>query len=105
MILHNKKTGEIVYAANTSVLAGYRSLDALNEEWEDYKPVEPLIKNEKVRKAVRAWADFNGSYPIYCEDRCTLSYNHVPRIEFKDIVFTGLNDRPYNIVELCGEEE
>ena len=35
------------------------SLAELNEEWEDYKPKEPLIKDEKVRKAVRAWAEAN----------------------------------------------
>lgn len=120
MKLRNKKTGEFkefneMFLTQTvretdlitseHVASKYHSLAELNEEWEDYKPVEPLIKDEKIRKAVRAWADFNGDYPIYCEDRCTLSCEHAPRIEFKDRVFANLDDRAYTIAELCGEEE
>lgn len=41
----------------------YNSIEKFNDDWEDYKPKEPLIKNEKDRKAVRAWAD-----------ACNLSY-------------------------------
>lgn len=109
--LRNKKTGEIVglsiYGIEVHIRKEeqpfYHSLAELNEEWEDYK--EPLIKDEKVRKAVRAWADSNRAYPIYCEDNCTLSYNHAPRIEFENRVFANLDGRPYTITELCGEEE
>lgn len=32
----------------------YDSLKAFCEVWEDYKPAEPLIKDEKVRKAAYA---------------------------------------------------
>jgi hypothetical protein len=36
----------------------YDSLDKLYYEWEDVRP--PLIKDKKIRKAVRAWAEVNG---------------------------------------------
>ena len=80
MKLRNKKTGEIgklhcdmnVIPTKYGVFEDtdirghyweYASLAELNEDWEDYKPKEPLIKDEKIRKAVRAWAESweNGS--------------------------------------------
>lgn len=115
MKLRNKKTGEIIIPTDYTFATYddgikyghyiYYSLAELNEEWEDYAPKEPLIKDEMVRSAVRMWANFNGTYPIYCEDRCTLSYDHSPRIEFKNLVFANLGSRAYTIAELCGEEE
>ena len=68
MKLRNKKTGEIkewqkVGAIDYGELnevydsTEYNSLAELNYEWEDYKPVEPLIKDEKIRKALRAAYD------------------------------------------------
>ena len=86
----------------------YKTLAELNEEWEDYKPVEPLIKDEKIRKAVRAWAETNELKPDYevkyDADRygliswqADISFNF--RIE-------GLeHNKKYTIAELCGEEE
>ena len=74
MRLRNKKTGKIgelsgvnrivVYEydmplCGNSILGEYDTLAELNEECEDYKPAEPLIKDEKIRKAVRAWAEMN----------------------------------------------
>ena len=43
----------------------YDSLAELNAEWKDYEPKEPLIKDEKVRKAVRAWAEANNIKAVY----------------------------------------
>lgn len=52
---------------------------------------EPLIKDEKIRKAVRAWAEANG-------DTITFVYGH-KRLNY-------LSDhKTYTIAELCGEEE
>ena len=88
----------------------YSSLAELNEEWEDYKPTDPLIKDEKIRKAVRAWADVLGIEYIYVfhdED-----INCIFRSDFSDleIQFDGsfeeqIKDGTYTIEELCGEEE
>ena len=141
MKLRNKKTGEIVdalireqggngayshivcdikayepnagiKAKNRYVLGEYNSLTEINEEWEDYKPVEPLIKDEKIRKAVRAWAELNRNesevFKITMIDRCTLSIaNHGPRFEtWNNTYYDNLQrGREYTITELCGEEE
>lgn len=53
MKLRNKKTGEIGNFALVRAIGdiNYTSLAELNEEWEDYEPKEPLIKDEKIRKA------------------------------------------------------
>lgn len=60
MKLRNKKTGEIKKIVclqmiekrkgEYDVFNAYKSLAQLTEEWEDYKPDEPLIKNEETRK-------------------------------------------------------
>jgi len=52
MKLRNKKTGEVkeLYIGKLNLNFGdcnrvYNSLSELNEEWEDYTPDEPLIKD------------------------------------------------------------
>ena len=66
MRLKNKKTGKITEIEEVNLVvmdderdcyesfAEYHSLAELNEEWEDYAPKDPLIKDEKIRNAVRA---------------------------------------------------
>ena len=128
MKLRNKKTGEIQvlrfphnefdedddkqYSLNLLDYRGneynYNSLAELNEEWEDYKPVEPLIE-KKFRKIIREWSKVNGyTRLIYDKKRDCL---HSPYCEFVCIsffrldVFEELEDRKsYDITELCGEE-
>lgn len=73
MKLRNKKTGEIGGLLGLKVSAGiiwlniefqgrepkaycYNSLAELNDEWKDYKPVEPIF-DEKIRRGIRAWWD------------------------------------------------
>lgn len=41
-------------------LAQYKTLEELLEEWEDYKPKEPLIRHEGIRKTFRDWCVENG---------------------------------------------
>lgn len=137
MRLRNKKTGEVFDAlirergggdtysiivcdikaynqskstllATHSILDEYDSLAKLNEDWEDYTPKEPLIKDKKIRKAIRAWYEINFTEkPIYLEDSCTISIDHSPRFEVvKGYYFMTLaKGNPYTITELCGEEE
>ena len=75
---------------------------------------EPLIKDEKIRKAVRAWAVANviNSGHYYNTDIKFNATEHrlqwiQTAIEFNDI--TGLDNledgETYTIDELCGEEE
>ena len=126
MRLRNKMTGEIIEACDFTVdepsvkVMGidsvnrkgvYSSLAELNEEWDDYKPAEPLIKDEKIRKAVRAWAEAcRLKYATYKQSSNEF-YDPDTRGKFA-IKFTlkpievWLDDgKCYTIAELCGEEE
>ena len=132
MKLRNKKTGEIAMVEfladyqnddgteigfrvkNTLDCYSYSSLAELNEDWEDYKPAEPLIKDEKIRKAVRAWAEVNNinSNHYYETNVKFSSPEHEftwidTSVQFNEI--TGLerleDGKEYTIAELCGEEE
>lgn len=123
MILRNKKTGEIgevagvmrftVYEPNmqlcgNSVLGQYDTLAELNAEWEDCTPKEPLIKDEKIRKAVRVWAEANHVTRVKYDAswnsfRCT---DFVIGFDYDFDRHDGLEDEEsYTIAELCGEEE
>ncbi len=93
MKLRNKKTGEIFYP----------------DEWETFEPKEPLIKDEKIRKAVRAWAEANGEednivFTRSCEYGDYMFYtNGGGDICFEQAI--DLTTGSYTIAELCGEEE
>lgn len=100
--------GFIVKVPDGRGIAGYKydSLNALNEEWEDYEPKKPLVKNEEIRDIIRAWADVNDAGRLkYNSDenslddiyRNTITFNR--GLELEDGHF-------YTIFELCeGEEE
>lgn len=118
MRLRNKKTGEIISCYRSLILNGkdYTSLAELNEDWEDYEPKVPLIKDEKIRKAVKAWAEVNDIKKIIVFD-CgnNAPYTPVGAVDFAEngshleIRFRTEErfdtDRIYTIEELCGEEE
>lgn len=135
MKLRNKKTGELVdawsfYDGNESVNLKYftddgqvnleyNSLSELNEEWKDYEPVEPLIKDknyperaEKARKTLKMWADANGFKKVsyHVDSYVSVFYNEcnpsecATTIEFGWIM-EGLKPGTYGITELCGEAE
>ena len=125
MKLRNKKTGEVVeplssgpidlyfylnkYEENEVDRKTYQSLAELNSEWEDYKPAEPLIKDEKIRKAVRAWAELIPSAQVRYDHSDGRFYTHSDYIVPYSISFPvilGLDEtKDYTIAELCGEEE
>ena len=120
MKLRNKKTGEIREDSDLGkMLSRYEmpsfdSIAELCEEWEDYKPAEPLIKDEKIRKAVRAWAEAVGGSPVcFCEDtgyegvgRLKIYREGYPAVFDLGHQFYDLElDTQYTIAELCGEEE
>lgn len=138
MKLRNKKTGEIesvsidTFGVNEkdrrigiSVLdftspsdyrciASYSSLAELNEDWEDYKPAEPLIKDEKIRRAVRVWAEaenctseMNLYYTLNRQEKYITFHNpqtgsELQLCDFDSPVFQEM--REYTIAELCGED-
>ena len=81
-------------------------IDCVNYYPEHEMPKEPLIKDEKIRKAVRAWAELCGI------DRCYFEHNEgsfaskwysisLPTSKHGEDIESGT----YTIAELCGEEE
>lgn len=121
--LRNKKTGEIkdfgnlqVYAETentdeSQLLGNFDSFKQILEYYEDYIPIEPLIKDSKIRKAVRAWAEANDIEDgiTYLGDGEFHSYLNTT-IDFAILVdehrFDLLEKRKeYTVTELCGEEK
>lgn len=126
MKLRNKKTGKIqtcemvvitdeqmdreIASLNKHTFL-FRSVEQFNDEYEAYKPTEPLIKDEKVRKAVRAWAEANGidELTYYSSSHywyLRASNNHDQSIDFwisynRDPEL--IENKRYTITELCGE--
>lgn len=122
MKLRNKKTGKIVEREEFILIkhidgdgswqdGSYHSLAELNEEWEDYKPVEPLIEDEKARKVFREWADLFGAKRFRVDHLCSFCRTVItsndlveePAIELPG--FIGKDSETYTKVELCGDEE
>lgn len=131
MKLRNKKTGKrgwiaecnnyfiVVYPVNEKWEAYsnekyvYHSLSEVCEDWEDVK--EPLIKDEKMRKFVRDWAEMNGISEIIVFDKSNSPYIPAGQVVFAEdaghlrICFKTDEkfdtDRIYSVPELCGEEE
>ena len=128
MRLRNKKTGEVVESFKNGPIdlyfypnehkggddidrKTYQSLAELNSEWEDYAPKEPLIKDEKIRKAVRAWAEANEISQAQFDRHISgflvsdAEHNILSMISFDGFVFMFVDGKYYTITELCGEEE
>jgi len=117
MKLSDKKNGEVVEVkliqTNCDCLAEHEietiygeniSLETLSKYFEDYKPVEPLIKDEKVRKAVRAWAEATGTTRVNVWVGTIESRQNDARVYF-DLNMLIDDGDDYTITELCGEEE
>lgn len=125
VLLKNKKTGAIgelsgvnrivVYEPDmplcgNSILGEYATLAELNKEWEDYKLVEPLIKDPKIRKAVKAMADITGVSMLYYEyyewsKTVQLSDMNGQTLIFKSKRLSVKALESYTIRELIGDEE
>lgn len=136
-LLRNKKTGEIgelryypdkeyhfaVSTKDPTQTGIYKTLGELLRDWTDFivhEPAEPLIKDPKIRKVVRAWAEANnlmrnklqivplrpsdGAYNdsgIICNGSALMSITLIHGIG------RGLRGsrKSYTITELCGDEE
>lgn len=126
MKLRNKKTGEVVVEINKiglvwnkygmpAEIGQYDSIAELCEEWEDYAPTEPLIKDEKIRKAVRAWAgvleidevEFYGSetWIGFRAKNTGTGWSSKFELDYFGSENTLVPFRTYTIAELCGEDE
>lgn len=123
MKLRNRKTGKITEIEEVNLVvmndecdcyesfAEYHSLAELNADWEDYEPKEPLIKDEKIREAVRAWAEANDVLEVFIDRIGDGSYIELydeddGRRRISALRPAGLRiGEAYTIDELCGEEE
>lgn len=115
MKLKNKKTGETITLKNDRELALLKFVESSLPNgfrlWEEVK--EPLIKDEKIRKAVRAWAEANErEYLLVIKSGGRLEISdgspHLIYISFhvdNDTLKILDNRTYYPIAELCGEEE
>lgn len=113
MKLRNKRTGKIINLKDEGELALLKLIEVSLPNglsvWEEVK--EPLIKDEKIRKAVRAWAEACGLRYVTYKQASNEFYDPDTRgafaIKFKLIpVEVYLEDGEcYTIAELCGEEE
>lgn len=76
-----------------------------------FRPAEPLIKDEKIRKAVRAWAEYNGiKRVVYIVNggggSCFFArVSGGLSFELYNQLYGVNDDKDYTITELCGEEE
>lgn len=111
MKLRNKKSGKIKSIEQIIRDAFlYDELDSLKNidaNWEEIEPKEPLIKDEKIRKAIRAWSEANGTSTLTYDGLYILTDEQVNDIEFGESApFDGLEKgKEYTIEELCGSEE
>ena len=128
MKLRNKKTGEIVGLSIFGISLNirkeeqptYHSIEQLCEDWEDVGSTNntniPLTKDDKIRKAVRAWADANEVTKVYvygigdgkeyielyAKDDGVIDGRIRISLPTQDGVRIG---EEYAIEELCGSEE
>ena len=81
----------------------------LTDWFEEIK--EPLIKDKKIRKAIRAWAEANeisqAQFDRYISGFSVSDDEHnlLSMISFDGFVFMFVDGEYYTIDELCGEEE
>ena len=111
MKLRNKKTGEIweIGKVLTNDFPSYETLSQINAEFEDYAPAEPLIKDEKIRKAVRAWWE---TIPDTITDKRVLYKKNQDLAVGVYTIYCGAIypetleiGKMYDITELCGDKD
>lgn len=89
----------------------YNNGDVEEEDLWGETPAEPLIKDEKIRKAVRAWAEACGAKQIKYSGTLNQYYDADMGTGFSIKFFTKPVEeyleegKKYTIAELCGEEE
>lgn len=115
----NPKTGDPLLTVRYKDSKGitcyidYKTIAEFNDNWEDYKPAAPLIKDKKIRKAVLAWAvanDFDHLIYFSKSDKDYFSFmdgktEYEIMFDKYDEIKWLKNDRNYTIAELCGEKK
>ena len=109
-IFYLSDIGNLIHESDGVMAYSWSTIDKfpniLTDWFEEIKPAEPLIKDEKIRKAVRAWAEANditeinvasSGYELWggIDDWC---------IHFGGNPFKDIKPLKYTIDELCGDE-
>ena len=83
----------------------------LTDWFEEIKPAEPLIKDEKIRSVIRTWAEANEVLEVFIDRIGDGTYIELydeddGRRRISTLRPVGLKiGETYTIAELCGEEE
>ena len=124
MKLRNKKTGNIgdylcaiqgddikLWSATNSYEAyHYKCMSEFINEWEDYKPKEPLVEGRKQRAVLKAAARLSGATTATVRrlDAARIvifDFAGKCRVELKDIGINIKNNGLYTITDICGEDK
>ena len=114
-MFHLIESGSLIHDGDNIVTYSWSTIDKfpniLTDWFEEIKPKEPLIKDEKIRKAVRAWAEANkisqAQFNRYTSgfSASDAGNNPLPMISFDGFVLNCEDGEYCTIDELCGEEE
>ena len=88
----------------------YGTLEEINEDWEDYKPAEPLVEGRSQRAVLRAAARLSGMNVATVKrsdiaEIVIFDFGSQCRVELRDRGIKVKNRGVYAIAELCGEVE
>lgn len=103
MKLELRRELSTIYTGGKRIVV-YNNGDVEEENLGEEAPTEPLIKDEKIRKAVRAWADGNNIESVHYD----AFWRGFRRGNSSITVWEELpleDNEVYTIAELCGEEE
>ena len=118
MKLRNKKTGEIVglslYGIEVNIRKEeqpvYYSLAELNEEWEDYKEKEQLVKSKEIKEEIKLFAYRNEIDCFEYQARNGALFNEASNGAVISLEVSNTRELEhlvdgciYTITELCGE--
>ena len=111
--LENGKIEVVRILSAGKLIEYYETIAKFFENYEDVK--EPIIKDKKIRKFLRVWAEMNGVRDIIVFDQSNNSYIPAGQVVFAEnagslrVYFRTEEqfdtDRIYTVNELCGDDE
>ena len=111
--LENGKIEVVRILSDGKLREYYETIAKFFENYEDVE--EPIIKDEKIRKFLRAWADMNGVSDIIVFDKSNSPYITDGQVVFAENagslrVYFRTDEqfdtnRIYTVNELCGDDE
>ena len=110
-IFYLSSMGNLFHESDDVVVYSWSTIDKfpniLTDWFEEIKPAEPLIKDEKIRKAVRAWAEANDITEINVSSSGYELWGGIDDwcIHFGGDPFKDIKPLKYTIAKLCGEDE